>query len=673
MKPVKKLIFIFLFAAIGNLLFLSCSEKEKSVSPALLLEAALQQAGENRAELEKVLSRYKTNPADSLKYKAACFLIENMPYYSYYEGTLLDKYLSYYSMLKETREAGIDPKVVADSIPKMYGALHMDSLHWKRDIQTIDSAYLCRNIEWAFKVWEEQPWGKNVTFDTFCEYILPYRIEDEKLADWREIIYNKYNPILDSLRASAVLDKENPIVAVYCLSEVISREDETFFTTSVPTGLPHAGPEIVQLKHGSCREFADFVVYVSRALGIPCAIDFIPIRGNENDGHFWVSFADKYGEIYLQDFPQRVMNLREDKICSMPKIKVYRRTFSLNRKMQEAMNALDTVVPELFDQPHFVDVTAPYAKNYNKSLLIPSSALYPGKPASAIAYLCASKRNEWTPVAWTEFDRDNLSFPDVQKGSVLRVATYEKGRLAFWTDPFEVDISNEFHFFTTRGDSLQDVVLFAKYTLESEERFSSRMIGGIFEGSNDADFRWKDTLYIIDKMPGRLKTTIQTHSNKVYRYVRYLGAPESHCNIAEATFYTGNDTTALKGKVIGTPGCYQKDGSHEYTNVFDGKSWTSFDYKDPSGGWAGLDFGKPKCVSKIVYTPRNRDNYIRPGDDYELFCCTGRWRSLGSLTSGADSLCYKNVPKGVLLYLKNYSRGTQERVFTYEDGRQIWK
>ena len=40
------------------------------------LETALIQAGDNRAELEKVLNHYAV---DSLKYKAACFLIENMP------------------------------------------------------------------------------------------------------------------------------------------------------------------------------------------------------------------------------------------------------------------------------------------------------------------------------------------------------------------------------------------------------------------------------------------------------------------------------------------------------------------------------------------------------------------------------------------------------------------
>jgi hypothetical protein len=60
------------------------------------LEHAFELAGENRSELGKVLTRYSQNPADSLKYKAACFLIENMIYYYSYEGKILDDYLQIY-------------------------------------------------------------------------------------------------------------------------------------------------------------------------------------------------------------------------------------------------------------------------------------------------------------------------------------------------------------------------------------------------------------------------------------------------------------------------------------------------------------------------------------------------------------------------------------------------
>ncbi len=147
-------------------------------------------------------------------------------------------------------------------------------------------------------------------------------------------------------------------------------------------------------------------------------------------------------------------------------------------------------------------------------------------------------------------------------------------------------------------------------------------------------------------------------SDKKYRYLRYVGPENANCNVAEIAFYASNDTTALKGKVLGTPGCSQQDGSHEYTNAFDGKTWTSFDYIEPTGGWTGLDAGKDVQIDRIVYTPRNRDNYIRPGDIYELFYCNGNWKSAGSIKATTDSIVYRSIPKDVLLLLRNHTRGS---------------
>lgn len=57
------------------------------------------------------------------------------------------------------------------------------------------------------------------------------------------------------------------------------------------------------------------------------------------------------------------------------------------------------------------------------------------------------------------------------------------------------------------------------------------------------------------------------------------------------------------------------------------------------------------------------------------FYCTGKdkWESLGKKVSEADSLVYRDVPVNVLLLLKNYSKGVQERIFTYERKGQVWK
>jgi len=73
---MKYLIFVTLF-----FLLFSCSTKNEA------LELALQQAGTNRPELEKVLAHYQN---DSLKYQAAVFLIKNMPYYEYQVSPEID-------------------------------------------------------------------------------------------------------------------------------------------------------------------------------------------------------------------------------------------------------------------------------------------------------------------------------------------------------------------------------------------------------------------------------------------------------------------------------------------------------------------------------------------------------------------------------------------------------
>ena len=244
MAKRNKILFtiILLFSILGWHLTDSLIVLEGSITP---LEIALQSAGNSRNELEKVLLYYRENSSDSLKYRAVCFLIVNMPFYSYLSGKQLENYKSYYSWLKKSK--GKSPEQVADSVKKVFGPI--GNMVRKRDILEIDSAYLCHNIEWAFKVWKEQPWGKNISFDMFCEYILPYRIDDEPLAYWREMYYEKYNSLLDSLRMSNTLDKEDPVVAAsYLIERLLDKEH--IFTSVTPTSFGHIGPEYVQYLSG---------------------------------------------------------------------------------------------------------------------------------------------------------------------------------------------------------------------------------------------------------------------------------------------------------------------------------------------------------------------------------------------------------------------------------------
>lgn len=438
--------------------------------------------------------------------------------------------------------------------------------------------------------------------------------------------------------------------------------------------MPRLGPVLSKYLCGSCQDITDYTIYACRALGIACHLDFLPIKGDGNSGHFWISYSDKEGGLHIQDFLGQIMPVRSSHLIrGFGKLKAYRYTFSRNYAMLDELAASGDVVYPFFEQYNFVDVTVYYADCFMQSLSIPSSFLYGTKTKARTAYLCLASRTDWVPVAWAEFDRKRLRFDNVSKGCVARVATWENDELVYQTPPFRIaSPTGDLTLFLPQEEQ-EKVVLLSKTNLTAEDMFRKRMIHGVFEGSNDPDFVQKDTLHYIVERPNRLLTTVAVLSERTYRYVRYFGPKDGFCNVSEIAFYAlENDSIPLQGDIIGTPGSFNKS-PNVHTNAFDGKTDTSFDYKSKYGGWVGLDLGTPQVIEKIVYTPRNRDNYIRPGDTYELFYAHDRgWQSLGIRQAKSDSLLYDNVPVGSLLYVRNHTRGVDERIFMYKDGKQIW-
>lgn len=126
------------------------------------LDVAFVQSGSNRAELEKVLRHYED---DGQKYRAACFLIENMPR----KGSIV-----YQGRWHENRKV-------------------------ESDLQTVKADFLIENIDLAFEVWERYPWCRHLSEKEFFRLLLPYRLKNEPLEDWRSFYYNKYKAVADSL------------------------------------------------------------------------------------------------------------------------------------------------------------------------------------------------------------------------------------------------------------------------------------------------------------------------------------------------------------------------------------------------------------------------------------------------------------------------------------------
>lgn len=118
-----------------------------------------------------------------------------------------------------------------------------------------------------------------------------------------------------------------------------------------------------------------------------------------------------------------------------------------------------------------------------------------------------------------------------------------------------------------------------------------------------------------------------------------------------------------------------------FKSFFSGKSETPESEKQKNDQknfeifkYDALPICKDEWIKKIVYVPRNDENFISMGHEYELFYQNGPdgWVSLGRKTATELRLVYNNVPKNALLWLHNLSAGKEEQVFYMQNGQQIF-
>lgn len=164
----------------------------------ILLEEALEKAGNNRAELELVLAHYA---GDSIKLEAAKFLIRNLPgHYSYADTSELIPYYDAVDSLLVIMGDSADKWVVRDSLVSLNRKFA--DIHARRvqDVKIVTASFLVQNIDSAFVQWQDGPWARHLDFGQFCEYLLPYKAEElQPIDDWRTRLRSFHPDHLDEL------------------------------------------------------------------------------------------------------------------------------------------------------------------------------------------------------------------------------------------------------------------------------------------------------------------------------------------------------------------------------------------------------------------------------------------------------------------------------------------
>ncbi|MEI6078550.1 MAG: glycoside hydrolase family 2 TIM barrel-domain containing protein, partial [Verrucomicrobiota bacterium] len=83
----------------------------------------------------------------------------------------------------------------------------------------------------------------------------------------------------------------------------------------------------------------------------------------------------------------------------------------------------------------------------------------------------------------------------------------------------------------------------------------ARMVGGVFQGANKADFSDAVTLFTVATQPATGALTTQTMANATaFRYVRYLSPNSGWGNVAEVEYYATTNPPSVPTGLSATPG-----------------------------------------------------------------------------------------------------------------------
>lgn len=403
-KPTNKIISFLV------LLFIALQVSGQSI-PANV-QKVLDDSGKNKIELEKVLNHYK-RPKDSLKLKAAYFLIGNMDGQCYAKAKLVDTsgnrvkfnvldYPNYKTMV-----------VAWDSVEKQIGSIDYTRDTLIYDINIITAKYLIENIDLAFTAWQK-PWARQLSFDQFCEYVLPYRDSNEPLEPWRKRMFKRYSWVQDSM-----VDKTNPIEACILINNEIRswyKFDPLFYRHPTDLGLS----EMEEYKRGRCEDMTNLALYAMRSQGVPVMSDYTPAWPNTGNNHAWNATLTKGGKVVI--FMGGLDNPYEYKLGNK-KAKVYRKTFGRQKNSLAMIKPAYEKVPGWLASSHYADVTKDYipVSNVNIKLQKP-------KPDSVnYAYLYVFNSGEWKAIHWGKIIGDSVTFIDMGKDIAYLPCYYKEG------------------------------------------------------------------------------------------------------------------------------------------------------------------------------------------------------------------------------------------------------
>jgi len=143
------------------------------------------------------------------------------------------------------------------------------------DLAQMPASMLEENVSLAFKARKSLPWGALVPYDLFEHYVLPHRVTQEPLSNWRGMFFDSLYPLVRN-----------------CTTMTDAAMQVNIWTGRKATYKPNAprdqGPLQTLLSGwGRCEELVILYADACRAIGIPVREAYTPYWTAGDGNHAW--------------------------------------------------------------------------------------------------------------------------------------------------------------------------------------------------------------------------------------------------------------------------------------------------------------------------------------------------------------------------------------------------
>ena len=657
------------------------------------VQKALEKAGKNKASLERVLNKYKIKN-EKEKYLAACYLIKNMQWHKQYASVpVYDKNLDkatiksdsiYYSLVNGCSNEEQNSNEFKKTLKKKIDELHEQIKNYTYELPKIDYSYINdiealngdfieNQIEHAFKLRKEVKRVKSLSFDDFCEYILPYRVvgnypfvyPTQKYAT----LFGKYLKPKESETVSDVISKYNTTADILKL-----------FSGKYPYKINVGFPSFFYYGLLDCVDIVNYGASTLRMLGYPLAVEYNIAYKLWQGRHFHVSTLDEQGR-WVSFTPEGDLPTYKNPDFIVD-LNFYRQHFGIQKNNPYSLKGEKELVPEDLNDPCIEDVTNLYLKTVK--MKIPCNIETENKLVYLASFISTSGL---VPVTWGIYDKnknlasfenvvtDNLYFP-VYYNTVGRIRGFGK---PFWIYPDSTSANGyKAEYIGTPTNKNVNTVLIRKFPRKPKmEEYAMKAIGTVLLASEDKTFKKADTLGVIISKPDDKWELMKLSNKKPYRFYRVQSAKEDgHIRLAEVQFLTDStyhyeNTTKYNNK----PNKYlrlldEPLEKSKWKTEYDGNVQTAPD------AYPNITFSlyEPQVVTGLRYIVKNEDNRIKEQDLYQLYEWNGKeWKMLCMKRGTVSGLKAEFLKVGTLYWLKDISSGLEELPFTVDvQGRQIF-